>query len=40
VNNDVSSTEIRRRVGAGESIKEFVPVGVASYVEKYGLYRR
>ena len=40
VNNDVSSTEIRRRVGAGESIEEFVPAGVASYVEKYGLYRR
>jgi nicotinate-nucleotide adenylyltransferase len=39
-NNDVSSTEIRRRVRAGESIAELVPSLVAKYVEKYGLYRR
>lgn len=39
-NTDVSSTEIRRRVRAGESIADFVPARVASYVEKYRLYRR
>lgn len=39
-NNDVSSTEIRRRVCAGESIDELTPALVAGYVEKYGLYRR
>lgn len=39
-NNDVSSTEVRRRVRAGESIAELVPAPVARYVEKYGLYRR
>lgn len=39
-NNNVSSTEIRRRIRAGEPITELVPAGVASYVEKYGLYRR
>jgi nicotinate-nucleotide adenylyltransferase len=39
-NNDVSSTEIRRRIRAGESIAELVPSLVAKYVEKYRLYRR
>lgn len=39
-NTDVSSTEIRRRARAGESIAELVPARVANYVEKYGLYRR
>jgi nicotinate-nucleotide adenylyltransferase len=39
-NTEVSSSEIRRRARAGESIAEFVPARVASYVEKYGLYRR
>ncbi|MFY9611674.1 MAG: nicotinate-nucleotide adenylyltransferase [Blastocatellia bacterium] len=39
-NTDVSSTEIRRRVRAGESIADLAPARVASYVEKYGLYRR
>lgn len=39
-NNDVSSTQIRQRVCAGESIEEFAPARVVSYVEKYGLYRR
>lgn len=39
-NNDVSSTEIRRRVRAGESIAELTPPRVATYVEKYGLYKR
>ena len=39
-NNDVSSTEIRRRVRSGESIGGLAPARVVSYVEKYGLYRR
>lgn len=39
-NNEVSSTEIRRMVRSGESIAGLVPSGVASYIEKYGLYRR
>ncbi|MEK6303989.1 MAG: nicotinate-nucleotide adenylyltransferase [Acidobacteriota bacterium] len=40
VNNDVSSTEIRRRVRAGESIDGLAPSSVVNYIEKYELYRR
>ena len=36
---DVSSTEIRARVGAGKSIHGFVPPAVADYIESAGLYR-
>jgi nicotinate-nucleotide adenylyltransferase len=36
---DVSSTEIRARVRAGQSIRGFVPDGVAAYIESRGLYR-
>ena len=32
---DVSSTEIRRRVRAGESIRGLVPDSIISYVERY-----
>jgi nicotinate-nucleotide adenylyltransferase len=35
----VSSTEIRRRVAAGESIAGMVPAAVARYIERHGLYR-
>ena len=35
----VSSTEIRRRVAAGEPIAGLVPDAVARYIERRGLYR-
>lgn len=35
---DVSSTEIRRRVAAGDSIAQLVPAGVAAYIRRHGLY--
>lgn len=36
---DVSSTEIRRRVGTGEPIGDLVPEAVARYIAHHGLYR-
>jgi len=36
---DVSSTDIRRRVRARESITGLVPDAVAAYIEEFGLYR-
>jgi nicotinate-nucleotide adenylyltransferase len=36
---DISSTEVRRRVAAGESIAGLVPDAVARYIERRGLYR-
>jgi nicotinate-nucleotide adenylyltransferase len=36
---DVSSTEIRARVKAGQSIAGFVPPSVAAYIADAGLYR-
>ena len=36
---DVSSTEVRRRVAAGESISDLVPEAVARYIERRGIYR-
>lgn len=35
----VSSTEIRRRVAAGQSVRYLVPEAVAEFIEKRGLYR-
>ncbi len=35
----ISSTDIRRRVAAGEPIRYLVPEGVQTYVEKMHLYR-
>lgn len=37
---DVSSTDIRRRIDAGESIAGLVPAAVATYIEQHGLYAR
>lgn len=36
---DVSSTEIRRRLAAGMSVRYMTPEAVQSYLEEHGLYR-
>lgn len=36
---DVSSTEVRRRAGHGESLDGLVPPAVAAYIQQYQLYR-
>ncbi|MBL8995875.1 MAG: nicotinate (nicotinamide) nucleotide adenylyltransferase [Gemmatimonadales bacterium] len=36
---DISSTEIRARVGAGLPIRGFVPGSIAEYIARHGLYR-
>lgn len=36
---DISSTDIRRRVGRGEPIDHLVPQAVAEYIDRHGLYR-
>ena len=37
---DISSSEIRRRIAAGESIDHAVPSIVTAYISEHGLYRR
>lgn len=37
---DVSSTEIRERIGKGLSIRGFVPDAVAGFIDRSGLYRQ
>jgi nicotinate-nucleotide adenylyltransferase len=37
--DDISASEIRARVAAGESIAELVPDSVARYIERAGLYK-
>jgi nicotinate-nucleotide adenylyltransferase len=36
---DISSTDIRARVAAGQGITDLVPVGVARYIDQHRLYR-
>jgi nicotinate-nucleotide adenylyltransferase len=36
---DISSSEIRHRVQAGQDISQLVPPEVARYIELHGLYR-
>lgn len=36
---EISSTELRRRVAAGRSIRYLTPDAVVGYIEKHGLYR-
>lgn len=36
---DISSTEIREKIAAGENITGFVPDGAAEYIAEHGLYR-
>lgn len=36
---DISASDIRQRVAAGRSIRYLVPTGVASYIDRHGLYR-
>lgn len=36
---DISSTEVRARVGAGLPIRGFVPGSIADYIARHGLYR-
>lgn len=36
---DISSTEVRRRNLRGGDIRELVPPGVATYIEKHGIWR-
>lgn len=40
VSEEVSSTEVRAAVAAGQSIDHWVPKGVASYIRKYRLYQQ
>jgi nicotinate-nucleotide adenylyltransferase len=36
----ISSSEIRRRLAAGQEVSAVVPAAVLAYIERHGLYRR
>jgi nicotinate-nucleotide adenylyltransferase len=36
---NISSSEIRRRIAAGETLQGLLPQAVADYIERHGLYR-
>jgi nicotinate-nucleotide adenylyltransferase len=36
---DISSSDIRRRIAAGETIDELVPPQIADYIRQHGLYK-
>jgi len=36
----ISSTEIRKRIAKGQSVRYMVPDSVAEYINRHGLYRR
>jgi len=36
---EISSTDVRERIGKGESIDDLVPASVAAYIRENGLYR-
>lgn len=36
---EISSTEVRRRLAAGEDVSQWVPRAVAEYAQAHGLYR-
>lgn len=40
VHEEVSSTELRRKMADGQSCGELLPEGVAEYIAAHGLYRR
>jgi nicotinate-nucleotide adenylyltransferase len=37
---DISSTELRRRIGAGEPVRGLLPDAVLDYIRRHGLYSR
>ena len=37
---DVSSTQLRERIGAGEDVSEFIPHEILGYIQERGLYQR
>jgi nicotinate-nucleotide adenylyltransferase len=36
---DVSSSQVRRRIAAGQTVSDLVPAAVNAYIERKGLYR-
>ena len=36
---EISSSEIRKKIQEGEDVSNFIPISVAEYIERAGLYR-